>query len=120
TFALRGRELPLTVYGPRGLGDLLASLRRGVGKLTYELKLVEVESGAVLERDGYRLAAVPVAPRGSPVGRSPVGGGRPRRLRRRGWVFGRARGGVGGGGVSRPGPSSRRTCSARRARAGRS
>jgi len=56
TFALRGRELPLEVYGPRGLVDLLASLRRVVGKLTYEVKLNELEPGDVLEREGYRLA----------------------------------------------------------------
>lgn len=60
TFSLRGRELPLVVYGPRGLVDLLASLRRVVGKLTYDLKLVELESGDVLERDGYRLATFDV------------------------------------------------------------
>src|SRR5438128_6617528 len=56
TFALRGRELPLVVHGPRGLVDLLGSLKRVVGKLTYELRLFELEAGDVLERDGYRLA----------------------------------------------------------------
>jgi ribonuclease Z len=56
TFALRGRELPLDVYGPRGLRDLLRSLRRVVGKLSYEVRLVELEPGDVLERGGYRLA----------------------------------------------------------------
>jgi ribonuclease Z len=61
TFALRGRELPLRVYGPRGLVDLLGSLKRIVGKLTYELQLVEVDPGDVLERDGYRLATFGVA-----------------------------------------------------------
>src|SRR5204862_5348976 len=33
TFALRGRELPLTVYGPRGLDDLFGSLPRIFGRL---------------------------------------------------------------------------------------
>src|SRR5205809_6837887 len=61
TFALRGRELPLRVYGPRGLVDLLGSLKRVVGKLTYDLQLVEVEPGDVLDRDGYRLATFGVA-----------------------------------------------------------
>jgi ribonuclease Z len=42
TFALRGRELPLTVYGPRGLVDLLGSLKRVVGRLPYPLKLEEL------------------------------------------------------------------------------
>jgi ribonuclease Z len=61
TFALRGRELPLDVYGPRGLVDLLGSLKRVVGKLTYEIRLVELEPGDALERDGYRLATFGVS-----------------------------------------------------------
>jgi ribonuclease Z len=61
TFALRGRELPLVVFGPRGLVDLLGSLKRVVGKLSYELRVVELEPGDVLERDGYRLATFGVA-----------------------------------------------------------
>src|SRR5213075_1345864 len=61
TFALRGRDLPLDVYGPRGLVDLLGSLKRVVGKLTYELRLHELQPGDVLERDGYRLATFAVA-----------------------------------------------------------
>jgi ribonuclease Z len=60
TFALRGRELPLRLYGPRGLHDLMGSLRRIFGRLTYPVELVELESGVVLERDGYRLEAFPV------------------------------------------------------------
>src|SRR4051794_41471592 len=77
TFALRGRELPLRIYGPRGLVDLLGSLKRVVGKLSYELQLVEVEPGDVLDRDGYRLAPLPRAPR-PPARRSvPVASPRP-------------------------------------------
>ena len=37
TFALRGREVPLTVYGPPGLIDLFGVLQRVFGKLTYEV-----------------------------------------------------------------------------------
>jgi ribonuclease Z len=61
TFALRGRDLPLTVYGPPGLSELFASLRRIFGKLTYPLELVELEPGDVLERDEYNLVTFPVA-----------------------------------------------------------
>src|SRR5437660_6958603 len=50
TFALRGRELPLAVYGPRGLVDLLGSLKRVVGRLSYEVNLTELDPGDVLER----------------------------------------------------------------------
>jgi ribonuclease Z len=55
TFALRGRETPLTVYGPPGLQELFAALRRVFGRLSYPLELVETGPGTVLERDGYRL-----------------------------------------------------------------
>ena len=61
TFALRGRELPLTVYGPPGLKELFASLRRIFGKLTYSLELVELQPGDVLEREEYNLVTFPVA-----------------------------------------------------------
>lgn len=60
TFSLRGRELPLTVYGPPGLRDLLQALRRVFGRLEYELAIVELEPGDLLERDGYRLETFPV------------------------------------------------------------
>lgn len=55
TFALRGRELPLTIYGPRGLDELLGALRRIFGRLTYEVAVVELAAGAALPRDGYEL-----------------------------------------------------------------
>jgi ribonuclease Z len=61
TFSLRGRELPLTVYGPPGLNELFAALRRIFGKLTYELELVELRPGDVLERGDYNLVTFPVA-----------------------------------------------------------
>jgi ribonuclease Z len=56
TFALRGRELPLVLYGPRGLVDLMGSLKRVIGKLSYDVRLVELTPGDVVERDGFRLA----------------------------------------------------------------
>jgi ribonuclease Z len=80
TFALRGRELPLDVYGPRGLFDLLGSLKRVVGKLTYEVRLRELEPGDVLERDGYRLATFPVAHGVSALGWSLIEATRPGRF----------------------------------------
>jgi ribonuclease Z len=59
TFALRGRELPLTVHGPRGLRDLFDSLRRVIGRLTYDVGVVELSVDAVLPRDGYELRTFP-------------------------------------------------------------
>ena len=60
TFALRGRDIPLTIYGPPGLDDLLRSLKRIFGRLTYPLTTVELDDGTVLPRDGYRIEAFPV------------------------------------------------------------
>ncbi len=60
TFALRGREVPLTIYGPPGLADLFSSLRRIFGRLTYPFELVELRPGESLARDGYSLGAIEV------------------------------------------------------------
>jgi ribonuclease Z len=60
TFALRQREVPLTIYGPPGLKELFSTLRRVFGKLSYPVELVEVRAGEALERDGYRVLVFPV------------------------------------------------------------
>src|SRR3989442_5811466 len=80
TFALRGRELPLTVYGPPGLRDLFSALRRIFGKLTYPLELVELTVGDVLERDEYRLETAQVDHGVSAVGYLLVEDARPGRF----------------------------------------
>ncbi len=63
TFDLRGRERPLRIHGPRGLRDLLTLALRAAGRVSYELELIELETGQVIERDGYTIAPVPVAHR---------------------------------------------------------
>jgi ribonuclease Z len=60
TFALRDRDVPLTIYGPAGLRDLFDDLRRIFGRLPYRLELEELRAGETLERDGYKLLAFPV------------------------------------------------------------
>ena len=80
SFALRGRELPITVYGPRGLGELFAALRRIFGKLTFGLELVEVRPGDVLPRPGYELAVFGVEHGVSAVGYALVEPPRPGRF----------------------------------------
>jgi ribonuclease Z len=55
TYSLRGRELPLTIYGPRGLRSLVNALRRVFGRLTYPYELVELDPGDALAREGYVL-----------------------------------------------------------------
>jgi ribonuclease Z len=68
TFDLRGRERPLPIYGPRGLREFVTLAMRSFGRVRFELQLIELEPDAVLERDGYRLAPVPVAHRGAAFG----------------------------------------------------
>lgn len=68
TFDLRDRERPLTVYGPPGLKALVVSALRLAGRVGYELRLVELAPGDVLERDGYRIAALAVDHRGTAFG----------------------------------------------------
>jgi ribonuclease Z len=65
TFDLRARETPLCLYGPPGLRALLADVMRFAGRTGFELRIVELSPGEVLERDGYRIAAVPVSHRAS-------------------------------------------------------
>src|ERR1700688_3315057 len=59
TFALRGREEPITIYGPAGLSALFGDLRRIFGRLPYEHSLVELHPGDRLPRDGYALEVFP-------------------------------------------------------------
>jgi ribonuclease Z len=68
TFDLRARERPLSIHGPRGLRELLGPVLRAAGRTRYELRLIELDPGEQLERDGYRIAAVPVAHRGPAFG----------------------------------------------------
>jgi ribonuclease Z len=80
TFALRGRELPLTIYGPRGLGELFSVLRRIFGRLTFPIDTVELEPGARLERDGHALHTFAVDHGVSAVGYALVESERPGRF----------------------------------------
>jgi ribonuclease Z len=80
TFALRGRELPVTVYGPPGLKDLFGTLRRVFGTLTYEVGLVEVRPGDVVARDDYVIRAFGVDHGTQAVGYALVESPRPGRF----------------------------------------
>jgi ribonuclease Z len=61
TFTLRDRDLPLDVYGPRGTRALFSALRVLIGRLTYELRVSELEPGDEVSRDGYRVEPFRVA-----------------------------------------------------------
>ncbi len=68
TFDLRGRDRPLSINGPPGLRDVLVFALRAFGRVRFELELIELATGDVLERDGYKIAPVPVSHRGSAFG----------------------------------------------------
>jgi ribonuclease Z len=80
TFALRGREVPITVYGPPGLRDLFEALRRIFGRLPYTVELKELRPGDELIRDDYRLAIFEVAHGVSAVGYALIEDPRPGRF----------------------------------------
>jgi ribonuclease Z len=55
TFALRGRDVDLTVYGPVGLRELFARLKPFLGRLPYRLTTIELGTAETLDRGGYVL-----------------------------------------------------------------
>jgi ribonuclease Z len=60
SFALRERSEPLTVYGPRGLSELMSVMRIVYGRLPYRLTIVELEPAQSVPGEGYAITAVPV------------------------------------------------------------
>jgi ribonuclease Z len=80
TFALRGREVPLTVYGPSGLTELFATMRRLMGRLGFDVRLRVVEPGERFERDAYAIEAFAVNHGASAVGYAIVEETRPGRF----------------------------------------
>jgi len=60
TFDLRGRERPLTVYGPPGLRALLDAMRPAWGRVSYPLSLEELDPHEEVAFDGYTIAPFPV------------------------------------------------------------
>ncbi len=60
TYDLTDRQEPLTVYGPPGLRDLFATLGRLIGRLGFELSLVELAPGEAVPHDGYAVRAFKV------------------------------------------------------------
>jgi ribonuclease Z len=80
TFGLRGREAPLTIYGPPGLRALFEVLKPVVGGTAYDVELVELEPNVPLERDGYLVAPFQVAHRVAAYGYAVVEAERPGRF----------------------------------------
>ncbi|HEX4035280.1 MAG TPA: ribonuclease Z [Solirubrobacteraceae bacterium] len=60
TFSLRDRERPLTIHGPDGLDELMRSIRRVYGRLTFPVEVVELEAGDAVRRDDLEIQAINV------------------------------------------------------------
>jgi ribonuclease Z len=57
---LRDRERPLTVYGPRGLREAMASMRTVYGRLGFKLEVVELEPQDAVRRGELEIQPVNV------------------------------------------------------------
>jgi ribonuclease Z len=77
TYDLQGRQHPLELIGPTGLGDLMRIFSPFLGRLGYPLELREVHDGGVIQRDGYSLRARSVRHRGPSLAWALVEEGRP-------------------------------------------
>ena len=60
TFDLRGRERPLSIYGPPGLKALLEAMRPAWGRVGFPLSLEELDPHEEVAFDGYAIAPFPV------------------------------------------------------------
>ena len=56
TFDLRGRERPLSIYGPPGLKALLTAMRPAWGRVSFPLALEELDPHEEVGFDGYSIA----------------------------------------------------------------
>lgn len=80
TYDLTERERPLTIYGPRGLRDLIQSLSRVIGRVGYKLDLVELEAGDAIACEGAAICSFPVEHSARAFGYSLVEAERPGRF----------------------------------------
>jgi ribonuclease Z len=55
TYDLTDRERPLVIYGPPGLRELFAVLKPIVGRLHFEVELVELKPGEAVTHGGYEV-----------------------------------------------------------------
>jgi ribonuclease Z len=57
---LRDRERPLKIYGPSGLNEALAMMRKAIGRLGYALELIELQPEETVRRGTLEIAPVNV------------------------------------------------------------
>ncbi|HEX6665907.1 MAG TPA: ribonuclease Z [Solirubrobacterales bacterium] len=61
TYDLTDRQVPLTVFGPPGLRELFTVLKPIIGRLGFDLDLVELQAGETVAHDGYEVRAFEAA-----------------------------------------------------------
>jgi len=77
---LRDRERPLQIYGPPGLAEVMAAMRRVYGKLGYRLEIVELEPDDTVRRGALEIQPVNVRHRSLAYGYVLVEDARPGRF----------------------------------------
>jgi ribonuclease Z len=80
TFSLRGRETPLSIYGPPRLQALYDAMAPVMGRTSFPVRIVELEPNQELWRDGYRVAAFAVDHRVAAYGYALIEDERPGRF----------------------------------------
>ncbi len=68
SFALRDRTAPLTLYGPPGVHELVASLKFVLGTLPYPFTVRALEAGEAVEFGDYEISTFNVRHRGLAYG----------------------------------------------------
>jgi ribonuclease Z len=80
SYDLTDRELPLAVYGPPGLQDLFAILKPIIGRIGFELELVELAPGQAVAHADYEIQPFEAAHSGRANGYALVEDERPGRF----------------------------------------
>lgn len=60
TFTLRGREAPMTIYGPPGLERMIGELSSLIGRLSFDLEIYELAAGEELGFKGFTVSGYAV------------------------------------------------------------
>jgi ribonuclease Z len=68
SFDLRDRERPLAIHGPPGLGEVMATMRKVIGRLGFTVDVIELDAGGSVRRGTLDIQPVNVRHRGLAYG----------------------------------------------------
>jgi len=80
TYELTDRQVPLRIFGPRGLTELIGALRRIFGRISYPLEIAELGPGEAIAYDDYDVEPFAVDHRMAAHGYALVEAARPGRF----------------------------------------